>query len=158
MSRFQNKINEGARAHTSRSVFLVAAMTLMVAGLFAQTTMSSAATTKASAPSNRPSSVNVVSSSSVYTALAAPQRLIQDVPLTSSTTPSDTTSVTVAGGSTGVPLTATGVVLTVTQTSNTAANFVQVFPAGGSTTASAVNAYFPNQLTSNLVTVPIGTN
>lgn len=167
-SRFSGKGNDGAQAHRSRSAFLVVAMALMVAGLFAQTTIGQAAPTakNAAAPATIPGSV--------YTPLASPVRVQSETPLTSSTTvtppgsnqpAADSINVTVAGGSGQAPAGATAVVLVVTQTSNQASqgnpgggNYVQVFPAGGSTTASAVNAYFPNQLVSNLVTVPVGAN
>ena len=159
-SRNQIKGQEGAHSYRSRNVLLVVAMALMVAGLFAQTTVSSAQSTASTAnPTPIPGSV--------YTALASPQRLQTETPLNSSTSvagANHSINVTVAGGSAGAPANATAVVLVVTQTSNVATpgnpgggNYVQVFPAGGSTTASAVNAYYPNQLVSNLVTVPVGT-
>jgi adhesin/invasin len=137
-------------------------MALLVAGLFTQTTVGQAKATSgaAAAPTSTPGSV--------YTPLAAPQRLQTETPLNSSTVVNgsgDSINVNVTPGGSAAPSGATAVVLVVTQTSNftsnpnspNSGNYVQVFPAGGSTTASAVNAYFPNQLVSNLVTVPVGT-
>lgn len=136
--------------HRLRSGLIVAASLMAIAGLFSQATVGRAA----ARPFARTSQAATVSSSSVYTPLASPQRLLNATTLDSSN--GNMTTVTVTGGTTGVPATASAGVLTVTQLNNVASGFLKVYPAGGSTNASAVNYYFPNQLTSNLITVPVG--
>ena len=145
-SRFSGKGNDGAQAHRSRSTFLVVAMALMVAGLFAQTTVAGANATasQAAAAPTIPGSV--------YTPLAQAVRVQTETPLTAG----GTIDVTVVGGSGQAPAGATAVVLTVTQNNNDAGNYLKVYATGTSEpAASAVNAFYPNEIASNLVTVGV---
>jgi PKD repeat protein len=65
-------------------------------------------------------------------------------------------NLTVAGGTTGVPATATGVVLNVTVTNTTAPSFLTVWPAGATrATVSNLN-WMPGETRANLVNVPVG--
>jgi streptogramin lyase len=96
-------------------------------------------------------------SNNVYTPLPSPIRLLDTrsgAPLAAG----GTVTITVAGGNTGVPIDASAVVLNLTSADNAAPGFLQIYPTGGSTSASAVNAYFVNDLTSTMVTVPAGSN
>jgi hypothetical protein len=63
--------------------------------------------------------------------------------------------VQVAGGTTGVPASATEVVLNVTSVNNIGPGYLQVFPRGSSAGVSAVNFYYARQLTQSMVTVPV---
>jgi hypothetical protein len=66
-------------------------------------------------------------------------------------------NLTVAGGTTGVPASATGVVLNVTVTDTTAQSFLKVTPAGTSpATVSNLN-WVAGETRANLVNVPVGT-
>jgi hypothetical protein len=92
---------------------------------------------------------------SVYSPLPSPKRLLDTRDNGAQVPGGGTVTITVAGGSTGVPADATAVVLNVTSVNNAAAGYFQVYPADGSTHSSAVNTYYPNQLTSTMVTVPV---
>jgi hypothetical protein len=116
--------------------------------MFAQTGIPAGAAAPKSAP--RPATVQ---SSSVYTPLAAPARLVNGVPIS----PGSPLNVVVAGGSTGVPANAQSVVVNLASAFNVDAGYLQAFPTGGSTSAAALNQYYANQLQSELATVPVGT-
>jgi hypothetical protein len=115
----------------------------------------------------------LASPGSVYTSLASPQRLVDTRPTPGvsgapQVLPPDAggdhgLDVTVAGGGTQVPAGATAVVLNVTAVDNRAtaqqpggAGYIRVYPTGSPPTGSVANSYYPNQLTQNLVTVPVG--
>ncbi len=91
----------------------------------------------------------------MYLPLATPQRLEDTRSDGKTLSAGGTVDVQVAGGSTGVPSSAASVVLNVTSVNNAASGFLQAYPKGGRTNASAVNYYYANQLTQNLVTVPV---
>jgi hypothetical protein len=65
-------------------------------------------------------------------------------------------SVTVAGGTTGVPAAATGVVLNVTVTNATAASFLTVWPAGQPRPLASNLNWVAGETRPNLVNVPVG--
>jgi hypothetical protein len=67
-----------------------------------------------------------------------------------------TVSLTVAGGTTGVPAAATGVVLNVTVTNATAQSFLTVWPAGESRPLASSLNWVAGETRPNLVTVPVG--
>jgi hypothetical protein len=67
-----------------------------------------------------------------------------------------TRNLTVAGGTTSVPLTAAGVVLNVTVTSTTANSFLTVFPAGSTLPLASNLNWTPGKTIANLVEVPVG--
>jgi hypothetical protein len=91
----------------------------------------------------------------VYTPLTAPVRV---TPANGQAiTPGPGVDVTVAGCAGCAPSTAQAVVINLTSANNSEAGWLQVSPTGQSTTSSAVNYYYPNQLTSTLVTVQVGT-
>ncbi|MBJ7608972.1 MAG: Ig-like domain repeat protein [Candidatus Dormibacteraeota bacterium] len=91
----------------------------------------------------------------VYTTLASPQRMEDTRTDGKRLAAGGTVDVQVAGGTTGVPIGATSVVLNVTSVNNTGTGYLQVYPRGTSSPASAVNYYFDNQVTMDLATVPV---
>jgi hypothetical protein len=112
------------------------------------------ATLAQAAPPASVSAAPSSSSGSVYFPIT-PQRLEDTRTDGKTLSAGGTIDVMVAGGSTGVPSSATAVVVNVTSVNNTGAGYLQAYPKGGSTGASAVNYYYANQLTQNLVTVPV---
>jgi hypothetical protein len=70
--------------------------------------------------------------------------------------PAGTRNLTVAGGTTSVPLTATGVVLNVTVTNTTASSFLTVYPAGSSLPLASNLNWTAGKTVPNLVEVPVG--
>jgi hypothetical protein len=148
MSRLHS--TEGSRAQANRKAWFVLATAVLSVGMFAQTGIPAAAAAPKSG--STPQTISA-QSWSVYTPLAAPARLVNGVAIS----PGTPVNVTVAGGSTGVPANAQSVVVNLTSANNVDAGYLQAFPTGGSTTSSAVNYYYPNQLISTLATVPVGT-
>lgn len=132
----------------ARRVGLVVSGAFLVAGVLAHGTLAQAA------PSTTTAATPASSSASAYFPIT-PQRLEDTRTDGKTLSGGGTIDVQVAGGSTGVPGAATAVVLNVTSVDNAGAGFLQAYPKGGSTAASAVNYYYANQLTQNLVTVPV---
>jgi hypothetical protein len=85
-----------------------------------------------------------------------PNRIL-DTRLTAQTlSPNSSLNLTVAGGTTGVPAGATGVVLNVTVTNTTAPSYLTLWPAGASrATVSNLN-WVAGETRANLVNVPVG--
>ncbi|MHB1500643.1 MAG: beta strand repeat-containing protein [Candidatus Dormibacteria bacterium] len=97
--------------------------------------------------------------SGLYNAIS-PTRVLGSLASGAAIAANTATAVTVAGGSTGVPASATAVVVNVTAADATAASFVTAFPAGVTMpVASNLNfaAQVPNQAIANRVTVGVGT-
>lgn len=147
MSRLHS--TEGSRPHANRKPWFVLATAVVSVGMFAQTGTPAAA----AAPKSASPQTTTVLSSSVYTPLPAPVRLVDGV----SITPGAPVNVLVAGGSTSVPANAQSVVVNLASAGNVDAGFLQAYPTGGSTTSAALNQYYANQLQSELATVPVGT-
>lgn len=139
-----------------RARLLAAALSAvtLVGGGFTSAVRAHAAPPAASAKPGR--SVNAAPAASAYTAMV-PQRLLDTRPRPDGSNQSLPAGfrigLTVTGGATGVPVGAAAVVLNVTSVNNQGAGYLQVFPAGTSTGASAVNYYYSSELTQNLVTV-----
>jgi hypothetical protein len=101
-----------------------------------------------------------VTTSGLYNPLS-PSRAFGSLPIGGAIGAGVTTAVTVVGGTTGVPTTASAVVLNVTAAHATLPSFLTVFPAGKTRpTASNLNfgAQAPLQAIANRVTVGVGTS
>jgi hypothetical protein len=97
--------------------------------------------------------------SGLYNAIS-PTRVLGTLASGATIAANTATAVTVAGGSTGVPASATAVVVNLTAADATAASFLTAFPAGVTMPlASNLNfaAQVPNQAIANRVTVGVGT-
>src|SRR5229473_5171311 len=98
----------------------------------------------------------LAASGSAYTS-QVPKRIL-DTRLTAQTLgPNSSLNLTVAGGTMGVPATATGVVLNVTVTGTTASSFLAVAPAGAAATTISNLNWKAGETRANLVNVPVGT-
>ncbi|MBD2758783.1 M6 family metalloprotease domain-containing protein [Yimella sp. cx-573] len=88
----------------------------------------------------------------------SPRRIL-DTRTASALGAAQTRTLTVAGGTTGVPSNATGVVMNVTATNTTASSYLTVYPNGRSRpTASNLNWPSGTAAIANLVYTPVGTN
>ena len=99
--------------------------------------------------------VNEASTGSAYTALT-PNRIL-DTRISHQTLGSGgSLNLTVAGGTTGVPSTATGVIFNVTVTGTTANSFLTIWPAGRARPATSNLDWVAGDTRPNLVNVPVG--